>query len=396
MAGLAASVAAARACVPVTLFEATGHAGGRCRSFFDAGLGAVIDNGTHLVLNANRHVLDFAQAVGGACAMTRGPALFPFIDLETGRRWTLTPFSLLRHPLDLARALGLLGGGPDATVAQVMGRAKAYHTLWDPLSVATLNTASDQASARQFARMMRVAVTMGLGALKPWTFPRGLSAALVEPAVATLKDAGGIVRYNHRLKAIGPAELQFDGHSVPLTADDQVILALPPWATRDFFPALPAMKTEAIVNAHFRLDRAAAFDHGLTWMGATSGLSQWISIRGDIVSVTVSAANEAAELPNDQLGRRIWGEIAPLLGAAGAPCPAYRIIRERRATIAHTPAQVALRPQPTQVATQAGGVIKLAADWLDNPLPCTIEAAVASGLRAAKIALGRPNLRFMS
>lgn len=391
MAGLAASVAAAQAGTPVALYEATGHAGGRCRSFFDAGLDVTIDNGTHLVLNANRNVLDFARAVNGLGAMRQGPARFPFTDLKSGRNWTLTPFSLVRHPLDLARALGLVGAEPGATVAQVMGRAAAYDTLWDPLSVATLNTLSDRASARQFARMMRVAVTMGLGALKPWTFPSGLSAALVDPAVALLDRLGAAPHFNRRLKAITSDGLVFDGRTIPLAPGDRVILALPPWAARDFLPHLPALETEAIVNAHFRLDRPARFGHGLAWMGTTGGLSQWISVRDDVVSVTVSAANGASELSNDTLSGRIWNEIAPLLNA-GAARPACRVIRERRATIAHTPEQVALRPGPAQ----AGGIVTLAGDWLDSPLPCTIDAAVASGLKAAGIAIGKSNLRFMS
>lgn len=392
LAGLAASVAATKAGAPVTLFEATGHAGGRCRSFFDAGLGAVIDNGTHLLLNANRNALNFARGVGGIDSMHQGPAHFPFINLQTGARWTLTPMSLLKNPWDLARALGLVGAKPHATVAQTLGATSGYHTLWDPLSVATLNTMSDQASAKQFARMMRVAVTMGLSALKPWIFPQGLSAALVEPAVATLKNAGGILHFNRRLKAVSASELRFEGQTIHLMPEDKVIMALPPWATHDFFPHLPIMETEAIINAHYRLNHSAVFDHGLKWMGATAGLAQWLSIRGDVVSVTLSAANNYADVSNEQLGTQIWAEIAPLLGAQSSPRPAYRIIRERRATIAHTPTQVPMRPLPCDV----GGSIILAGDWLESPLPCTIEAAITSGLRAAEIALDRSNLRFMS
>ena len=63
LAGLAASVAASQAGWPVTLHEATDHAGGRCRSYFDPALNTTIDNGTHLVMDVNRTAIEFARAV---------------------------------------------------------------------------------------------------------------------------------------------------------------------------------------------------------------------------------------------------------------------------------------------------------------------------------------------
>ena len=45
LAGLAAAVRLAEQGRQVAVYEAAGQAGGRCRSYFDAGFGAVIDNG---------------------------------------------------------------------------------------------------------------------------------------------------------------------------------------------------------------------------------------------------------------------------------------------------------------------------------------------------------------
>ena len=53
LAGLSAATQLAARASPVTLFEAAGQAGGRCRSYFDPALGQVIDNGNHLVLSGN-------------------------------------------------------------------------------------------------------------------------------------------------------------------------------------------------------------------------------------------------------------------------------------------------------------------------------------------------------
>ncbi|TAN59318.1 MAG: FAD-dependent oxidoreductase, partial [Magnetospirillum sp.] len=81
LAGLAAAVAAAKAGTRVVMHEAAGHAGGRCRSFRDEKLDRVIDNGSHLVLGANRTTLAYAQAIGGLEAMVAAEPCFPFVDL---------------------------------------------------------------------------------------------------------------------------------------------------------------------------------------------------------------------------------------------------------------------------------------------------------------------------
>ncbi|WP_341712159.1 molybdopterin-dependent oxidoreductase, partial [Erythrobacter sp.] len=63
-AGLAAAVRLAEAGAQVTLYEAAGHAGGRCRSFHDRQLDRVIDNGNHLVLSGNHGIGRFLRLTG--------------------------------------------------------------------------------------------------------------------------------------------------------------------------------------------------------------------------------------------------------------------------------------------------------------------------------------------
>ena len=56
-AGLAGLSAAVRLATPdnrVIVHEATAFAGGRCRSYHDASVGMIIDNGNHLLLSGNR------------------------------------------------------------------------------------------------------------------------------------------------------------------------------------------------------------------------------------------------------------------------------------------------------------------------------------------------------
>src|SRR5262249_22286380 len=90
LAGLSAAIRLAERGRRVAIYEAAGQAGGRCRSYYDAGFGAVIDNGNHLLLSGNNSAMSYLKLAGGADGL-EGPAAaeFAFADLATGERWTL-------------------------------------------------------------------------------------------------------------------------------------------------------------------------------------------------------------------------------------------------------------------------------------------------------------------
>ena len=90
LAGLAAAVELSGRGERVVVHEATQVAGGRARSYPDASLGMVIDNGNHLLLSGNRHALAYAKSIGTEAGLV-GPkrAQFPFVDISTGQRWQL-------------------------------------------------------------------------------------------------------------------------------------------------------------------------------------------------------------------------------------------------------------------------------------------------------------------
>ena len=115
-----------------------------------------------------------------------------------------------------------------------------------------------------------------------------------------------------------------------------------------------------------------------------------MSARGCLLSVTVSAAEDVVTQDSAAIANSLWRELAPLLKLSPDQTPPHRIIKEKRATLAHTPVQVGLRPD---ALTPHPNMI-LAGDWIKSPWPCTIEAAIISGLSAARQALGAPALTF--
>jgi predicted NAD/FAD-dependent oxidoreductase len=118
-------------------------------------------------------------------------------------------------------------------------------------------------------------------------------------------------------------------------------------------------------------------------LGLIGGTAQWLIARGDVVSVTVSAADALVERPAEAIAALIWRDVAKALDLPPLPVPPYRTVKERRATLRLTPAIEALRCGPL-TATQN---LFLAGDWTQTGLPPTIEGAIRSGWAASRAIL---------
>ncbi|HSP23806.1 MAG TPA: FAD-dependent oxidoreductase [Saliniramus sp.] len=111
------------------------------------------------------------------------------------------------------------------------------------------------------------------------------------------------------------------------------------------------------------------------FIGMRGALSQWLLVRHDHVSVTVSAAGSSVDEHPDALIARIWNEIAPAMRAAGLNVhrgEGSRVVKEKRATIR----QEAGPDRRLPVSPYAN--LALAGDWISD-LPATIESATISG-----------------
>ena len=400
LAGLSAAVQLVRSGVDVIVHEQAAHAGGRARSFHDAALDTVIDNGNHLLLSGNRSALGFLSVIdaGIRCAGSAS-ARFDFFDLETSERWSIdltkgvVPLWVLnknrRVPgtsmADYLKGLKLLTAG-DRSVARLFGdQGQMYRRFWEPFAVAILNTPADMAVARLLMPVIRETLAKGAEASKPLIAKNGLSDTFADPALTWLAGRRADIRLSNRITRLRQTERRV----ISLTTgtgdeivgpNDGVILAVPPWSAEELIAGIRAPNEFApIVNVHFRLDETELPQMDSPMLGMVGSVSHWVFIRGDVVSVTVSAAHELAERPGNEIAQTIWNEVCRALGLTDHPLPKVRIVKERRATFAATPEQLSRRPA---CQTDLDNLV-LAGDWTDTGLPATIEGAIRSGEMAA-------------
>jgi squalene-associated FAD-dependent desaturase len=404
LAGLSAALQLALAGEAITLYEAAPFAGGRCRSFHDRDLDCRIDNGSHLVLSGNVAIQDYLfltnamETMGGP-----GKPIYPFMDLQSGERWTvkmnegLIPIWLLdpirrvagtklREYLSLGKMLAPL------TLERVNDvldtKSMLYKRFWEPMTIGVLNTEPEIASAALLANVIRQSFAIGGSACIPLIPKIGLSETFVDPCLAILQQHGVTLHTNHRLGAIKMVmdkkrpslrELHFNnGTIVETAANDWVIFALPAWVVKTIVPNVDLPNDfRSIINAHYRIDDIID-PIGLT--GLVGGIAEWVFVRNGVVSATVSCAERYGTYPVRDMAFYIWKDVAKLFGFDPEKVPPHRIFKEKFATFAATPEQECRRPN----SYIGWSNLALAGEWTATGLPSTIEGAIRSGMKAAQ------------
>jgi squalene-associated FAD-dependent desaturase len=433
-AGCAAAVELAASGASVTLFEAARTLGGRARAV--QAKEALLDNGQHIMLGAYDQTLALLRRVGVDAndALLRLPLQmrYPPAGADGAQPWMDFVAPRLPAPLHvlvaLLRARGLAredklalarfsssarwmqwGLDTDVSVAELLERfdqtPRLIRLMWRPLCLAALNTPIDQASANVFLAVLRDS----LGAKRKASdmlIPRVLLDALF-PAAARryLEERGGRVRCGARVDSIIPAGTRWDvGAAGEADAFDAVVLATPAWQSAALLRGLPgtealteqldAFSYEPISTVYLQYDpaiRLAQPFYALLDDPAAGAWGQFVFDRGHLdpgqdglLAVVISAAAGAAALEQDALAVNVAAQLAAAFGQPALGQPRWtRVLTEKRATFACTPGLV--RPAN---ATALPGLF-LVGDYTASDYPATLEAAVRSGLAAARLASAR-------
>ncbi len=93
------------------------------------------------------------------------------------------------------------------------------------------------------------------------------------------------------------------------------------------------------MNLHYRstpTGRQAGF------VGLLGGTAEWVFVKPGMVSVTISAANRLVDRPRVTWRNSVAGSVPR--SRFRNPCPPWRVVKEKRATFAATPAENRKRP----------------------------------------------------
>lgn len=417
-AGVSAAVALTRAGAAVTLFDASRTVGGRARRVTYRGV--TLDNGQHLLLGAYRETLALMREVNAPASgllrrrldlhypgllrlsAPRLPAplhlltaLMTAEGLSVRERLAATRLAVT---LRAAEAAATRGETVSAFLDRLRQPLRLRHLLWEPLCVAALNTPPSSADARVFARVMRDSL-LGPRQDSDLLLPTAdLSALLPEPAVAWLGEHGATISLGQRITGLrergqrwallagGAGHDGFDAVVCATAAAEcaaivGTVAPLAPLAER-----LASIPHEPITTVYLQYPIAVRLPTPM--VAIAGGFAQWLFDRqaiagaSGLVAAVVSASQALGEDAQDIAATLAHRDVARVVSPLPPPTWA-KVIREKRATFACVPGVF----RPAQ-RTDAPGVV-LAGDYTEGPYPATIEGAVRSGQRAARILLGR-------
>ncbi len=418
-AGMAAAAELAERGIPVTVFEASGRLGGRARAVRLGNAGGVtVDNGQHLLIGAYRETLRLIRLVGAdpGRLLLRSPLALVYpgeLSIRAPR---------LPAPLRLAAALLCARGlapaerlaalsfmarlkkrrfqlDQDCTVTALLDfyeqPPRLRRFLWEPLSVAAMNTPADAASAQVFANVLRDSLGGGTDA-SDLLLPRvDLGALFPDIAARFVEQRGGCILRGETIRHIEQpaAGAGFVLHSAGAAYRcSQLVVAVAPYHLAALIDRLPGLDElcrqvarlawEPIVTCYLAYPPPMRLAGPM--LGHAGGLMQWLFDRGQLggpaglFAAVISARGRHQALSNERLAARIHDEIAGFTPGLTAPLWS-QVIREKRATFACVPG---LSRPGTRTALPG---LFLAGDYVASDHPATLESAVRSGVDAARL-----------
>lgn len=327
LAGLSSAIHALEVGFEVQVYEAAGHAGGRCRSFYDPRIDRTIDNGNHLIIGAYRETFAYLNKIGSQDRLKRpDDPSFKVYDLATSQQFCFDPFSKPQWKwlFDRNRRfpqtrwfdyLALLRFGRHQamkSVSEAYGPDKPlFRSFIEPLCLGTLNTEPSRASAELLAEVLRRLIAEGPDGFIPYFAEKSLADVLIDPAFMKIKDKGGLVDFHTPVRGLEQSgqkisAIDLGDRIVQLGTADKVILALPPSQTAKLLQQEKfALTSNPILNIHFA---ATAEGRANTMMGILGGISQWVFLQNDILSVTISNPSlEILAMEEKDLVGKVWG-----------------------------------------------------------------------------------------
>jgi squalene-associated FAD-dependent desaturase len=423
VAGIAAAVAALEKGWKPVLLERTGQLGGRVRSLYAKDAGSFIDNGQHVLSASYAETRWLLSHIGSLDKVDFQKRLSVDFRLHRKRNFYFRSWPL---PAPLHFLLPLLSRSPLAktdrkflyrwaritrqlsagelkriTVREwldLAGKAPFLEQLlWEPLTLATLNTPLKQASAFLLHRVLEEAF-LGTSRNSGLGIPRAmLSDIFAAPAEKYIRDNGGEIQTLTAVKKLlsrGDRITEIETAKGERIKTPALILAIPPHALVHLMADSPGL-AEYFPHDFSRFRYAPIITINLWFkkplpgqfpMALVDSPLQWIfklpqTVAGEEkhgYTVVISAAFEMVEKSQQEILQIVEREFRYFFAESifqNLQLLSAKIVKEKSATILQTPQSLKWRPSPRTAISN----LFLAGDWIDTGLPATIESAVLSG-----------------
>jgi hydroxysqualene dehydroxylase len=403
------------------MFEAARALGGRARAVEING--RVLDNGQHLLLGAYSETLRLLRLVGldPERVLLRLPLQMrhpeatgmDFVAPRLPAPWHMVLALLRARGLDRQDKLALARFAStarwmdwrmdnDCSVTELLDRFDQTDTLirlmWRPLCIAALNTPPERASAQVFLNVLRDSLGARRAA-SDMLIPRvDLSTLFPRHAASHIEQHGGSVLFGNAVRHLRQAGARWEIESVEAHEFDAVVLAVPPHRAATLLDGvctvngLAGLSYEPITTCYLQYEAGLRLPQpffALVDDPACANWGQFVFDRGQLdhgnaglLAVVVSASGEALQLGHATLVQALAAQIARDLRMAELRQPLWsKVISEKQATFSCTPGLL----RPGNDIGCAGLV--LAGDYTAGDYPATLEAAVRSGVQAARLLL---------
>lgn len=413
-AGLAAGVELTRANIEVCLFESAKELGGRARRVTHRKKN--LDNGIHLLSGAYSATTNLISGIlenkTNQLTFDRRPFEFTHEDLSIKRSLYQGPGKELlqilgasgitwREKIKLLSLLKTIGDGKfdsktPKTVLEFLRNhgqtEKLIALLWNPICLSALNTDSKEACATVFLNVIQDALLSGKNC-SDFLFPNtDLTSVFPELAATFIDSRNGKIYLGkcglaERLKV---NQIKIRSHNQTFT---HLIIATSPHNVASSLqePTIISKSTDIINKLNYEPIYSIYHQYkpGTTtnahMIGVQSEVAQWIFDRklthgqDGLIGVVISGSGPHQKLGHPELIRRS-AQFLNSKFSFGTP-EWSKVIAEKRATFRCTPNL----KRPNQ-QTECDDII-LAGDYTYERYPATLEAAVRSGLIAAKLVI---------
>ncbi len=406
LAGLAASLELVDAGAGVTLVESRPTLGGAVQTLpeREGDPPPPPDNGQHVALGACSAYVAFVERVGTSKSLARMRLNLPVVDADR-RVSAIGPGALgllgyshlsWRERLRVARVTQRLGRlepteHDQVSFAELLAdlgqRPGEIDRFWDVFIRPALNLPSCEASAELAIFTVKTAL-LGSRAASDLLLPIApLGEMHGDAAARELRAAGATLLTAARATALSEEGVELvDGTSL---SADAIIVATPAAECAELLGEdVPALEDSPIVSVHLWFDRsimepalAALLDSPAHWVFDRGRLTSQEPERGQYLTVVSSGVPDLMDVRGKDIVQLIADELTSRFGPAELLWS--RVSREPRATFAGRPGSGALR---AGAQTRYPNVFR-AGTWTATGWPATMEGAVRSGTRAARLAL---------